>query len=86
MSKIEQLYSVRDAAELLRVSPYTITSYLSRGRLLRTKLGARTLIRESQLLALLKDGAKSPPPKSLRASQETSATVKPTKSRTHRAK
>ncbi len=59
---METLYSVPQAAERLGLSRYTIATWLSRGRLRRTKIGGRTLIRESELERLIAagDGGKSP--------------------------
>ena len=45
-----KLYSVEDAAVFLGgLSKYTIHAWLSKGRLRRTKVGTRTMIRESDL-------------------------------------
>ena len=56
--KIEPLYSVEAAAKKLGgVSKFTIYAWLSRGLLERTKVGGRTMIRESSLLKLLEQGA-----------------------------
>ncbi len=55
---LETLYSVEEAAKKLGgVSKYTIYAWLSRGMLERTKVGGRTMIRESSLLDLLEQGA-----------------------------
>ncbi len=53
--KIEKLYLVNEAAELVRVSPWTIWAKLKNGELLRTKVGGRTVIRESELHKLIID-------------------------------
>ena len=54
---IETLYSVEAAARKLGgVSKFTIYAWLSRGLLERTKVGGRTMIRESSLLRLLDKG------------------------------
>jgi excisionase family DNA binding protein len=56
---IETLYSVEEAAKKLGgISKFTIYSWLSRGMLERTKVGGRTMIRESSLLKLLAQGDK----------------------------
>jgi excisionase family DNA binding protein len=52
---IEKLYSVPEAAEALRVSKWTIWAWLSQAKLKRTKCQGKTVIRESELLKLLKD-------------------------------
>jgi excisionase family DNA binding protein len=51
----EKLYLVNEAAELVRVSPWTIWAKLKNGELLRTKVGGRTVIRESELQKLIVD-------------------------------
>jgi excisionase family DNA binding protein len=53
--KIEKLYLVNEAAEVVRVSPWTIWAKLKNGELLRTKVGGRTVIRESELQKLIVD-------------------------------
>lgn len=52
---IEKLYSVYGAAEVLGVSHWTIWAKLKTGELLRTKVGGRTVIRESELEKLIVD-------------------------------
>lgn len=50
-----RLHSVESAAEFLGfVSPSTIRSWLTQGRLTRIKVGRLTRVRESELLALIK--------------------------------
>jgi excisionase family DNA binding protein len=57
----DRLLSVRDAAAYLGgLSPYTIHAWLAKGKLRRTKVGSRTMIRESELLRVIEDGGKSP--------------------------
>lgn len=57
----EKLYSVADAAAFLGgLSKYTIHAWLSSGKLRRTKVGSRTMIRESELQRVIEDGGKSP--------------------------
>lgn len=47
---MEKLYSISDAAKALGgVSVMSVETWLSRGRLRRTKVGRRTMIRESEL-------------------------------------
>jgi len=58
---MEKLYSVESAAQQLGgVSKYTIHAWLSSGKLRRTKVGSRTMIRESELQRVIEDGGKSP--------------------------
>lgn len=56
---MEKLYSVKEAADLLGVSKWTIHTWLSRGKLQRTKVGGRTKIRESELERVPVDGGKT---------------------------
>lgn len=57
---VGDLLTTREAAELLRVSHWTISAWLSKKRLPRTKAGGRTLISKSDLEAFLrKSGAQN---------------------------
>ncbi len=59
---MDALLSVDEAARRLGgLSKYTIQAWLSSGKLRRTKLGSRTMIRESELerFARAGDGGKS---------------------------
>ena len=56
--------SVSEAARRLGgISKWTVHAWLSQGRLQRTKAGGRTMIRESELARVIKDGGKSPAPR-----------------------
>jgi excisionase family DNA binding protein len=55
---LEKLFSVEEAAEVLGISYWTIWAKLKSGELLRTKIGGRTVIRESALEALVVDQPK----------------------------
>lgn len=58
---METLLSVEEAARRLGgISKWTLHAWLSQGRLQRTKVGGRTMIRESELAKVIEDGAKSP--------------------------
>ena len=57
---MENLYSVREAAKQLGISKYTVEAWLSKKKLQRTKVGRRTMIRESELEKVLEDGGQSP--------------------------
>jgi excisionase family DNA binding protein len=58
------LLSVEQAAKRLGgISKWTVHAWLSQGKLQRTKVGGRTMIRESELLKVINDGGKSPAPK-----------------------
>jgi excisionase family DNA binding protein len=61
---MEQLLSIEDAARKLGgISKWTLHAWLSQGRLQRTKVGGRTMIRESELQKIIEDGGKSPVPR-----------------------
>lgn len=56
-----QLLSIEEAARRLGgISKWTIHAWLSKGRLQRTKVGGRTMIRETELKKVIEDGGKSP--------------------------
>jgi excisionase family DNA binding protein len=46
---IDDLVTTKEAAQLLRVSPWTISAWLSQGKLRRIKAGGRTLISKADL-------------------------------------
>ena len=51
---MDELLSVEEAARRLGgLSKYTIEAWLSKGKLPRTKVGSRTMIRESDLQAFI---------------------------------
>jgi excisionase family DNA binding protein len=61
---LEKLISVAEAAQRLGgISKWTVHAWLSQGRLQRTKVGNRTMIRESELEKVIEEGGKSPAPK-----------------------
>ena len=61
---MDNLLSVAEAAKRLGgLSKWTIHAWLSQGRLQRTKVGGRTMIRESELQKVIQEGGKSPSPK-----------------------
>jgi hypothetical protein len=51
----ERVYSVKDAAAAIGLSPWTLWDKLKKGELMRTKVGGRTVIRESELRKLIRD-------------------------------
>ena len=60
---LDNLLSVSEAARRLGgISKWTVHAWLSQGRLRRTKVGSRTMIRESELEKIIQDGGKSPAP------------------------
>jgi excisionase family DNA binding protein len=61
---LERLLSVEEAARALGgISKWTVHAWLSQGKLQRTKVGGRTMIRESELTKVIEDGGKSPAPR-----------------------
>jgi excisionase family DNA binding protein len=65
---VDNLLSVEEAAKRLGgLSKWTIHAWLSKGKLQRTKVGGRTMIRESELEKVIDDGGKSPAPKRRKA-------------------
>jgi len=58
------LLSVSEAAKRHGgISKWTVHAWLSQGRLNRTKVGGRTMIRESELQKVIEEGGKSPSPR-----------------------
>lgn len=61
--KGDALFSVEEAAKRLGgISKWTVHAWLSQGKLQRTKVGGRTMIRESELQKVIQEGGKSPAP------------------------
>ena len=59
----DELIAVSEAAQRLGgISPWTVYAWLSQGRLQRTKVGSRTMVRESELLKMIRDSARSTAP------------------------
>ena len=60
---LDELLSVSEAARRLGgVSKWTVHAWLSQGKLQRTKVGRRTMIRESELAKVIEDGGRSASP------------------------
>jgi excisionase family DNA binding protein len=58
---MENLLSVSDVARRLGgISKWTVYAWLTQGKLRRTKVGGRTMIRESELARVIQDGAQPP--------------------------
>jgi excisionase family DNA binding protein len=56
----DKLFSIDQAATYLGgLSKHTIHAWLSSGKLRRTKVGSRTMIRKSELERVIEDGGKS---------------------------
>jgi hypothetical protein len=51
----EDLIDIDGGAKLIFVSPKTICNWLSLGRLRRYKAGRRTLVRKSEVLAMVRE-------------------------------
>jgi excisionase family DNA binding protein len=61
---VDNLISVVEAAKRLGgISRWTVYRWLSEEKLQRTKVGRRTLIRESELQRVIDVGGKSPAPR-----------------------
>ncbi len=56
---VGDLFTTKEAAELLRVSHWTVSAWLSQGKLKRTKAGGRTLIAKRDLEAFLQQSTAS---------------------------
>lgn len=66
----DKLHSIESAAEWLGgVSPWSIRSWLSQGRLQRIKVGRRTMIRESELEKFVRAGSESEEPNPAKGSK-----------------
>ena len=62
--RVETLISVDEAAKRLGgISKWTVHAWLSQGKLRRTKVGGRTMIRESELAKVIQDDGKSRAPR-----------------------
>jgi len=51
----EVLYTVREAAKETGLAYWTIWDYFKRGKLMKTKIGGRTVVRHSELKKLIRD-------------------------------
>ena len=66
MQQLQALLDVVEAAELLRVSPYTIRSWIRKGVLGATKLGRLVRIEPSEVQRLIASGKSKPVTKETR--------------------
>lgn len=57
---LEKMYSVRQAADLLSLSHWTIRLWIGNGKLRSAKVGRRRVIRESELRRLISDEPRRP--------------------------
>jgi excisionase family DNA binding protein len=63
MADHDALFSVEEAARRLGgISKWTVHAWLAQGKIQRTKVGSRTMVRESELQKMIADGGKSPAP------------------------
>jgi excisionase family DNA binding protein len=53
---VEKLYGIREAAQLMSLSHWTLRAWISKGKIKRTKLGGRTLIGKSELERFIRAG------------------------------
>ena len=49
----DRLVSIKEAAEVLAISPWTVRAWIAQGKITSVKLGARRLIPESEINRLL---------------------------------
>jgi excisionase family DNA binding protein len=57
---MDNLLSIDEAARKLGgVSKYTVHAWLSKGKIMRSKVGSRTMIRESEIDRFIRDGEKN---------------------------
>ena len=49
----DRLVSIKEAAEVLAISPWTVRAWIAQGKITSAKLGARRLIPESEINRLL---------------------------------
>lgn len=49
----DRLVSIKDAAAILAISPWTVRAWVTQGRITSAKLGTRRLIPESEINRLL---------------------------------
>lgn len=61
---MDTLISVSEAARRLGgISKWTLYAWFSQGRLQRTKVGSRTMVKETEVQRVIDDGGKSPTPR-----------------------
>ena len=51
----DRLVSIKDAATILAISPWTVRAWITQGKITSAKLGTRRLIPESEINRLLTD-------------------------------
>ncbi len=81
---MQELYSVPEAAKRLGgVSIFTVRTWLSTGKLRKTKIGGRTMVSEAELLRFIRQGQSSPCPKNQRQRQTDLAAFGPSSAKKH---
>jgi excisionase family DNA binding protein len=60
---MERFYSLNEAADLLRLSHWTLRGWIKMGKLRSAKIGDRRVIRESELQRLIVDDPRPTEPK-----------------------
>ena len=63
MNRKHQLLSVKEAAERLRVSIFTLRGWISQGRVQVVRLGRRVFIKEDYIDNLIEDSTVEPRPR-----------------------
>jgi excisionase family DNA binding protein len=51
----DRLVSIKDAAAILAISPWTVRAWIAQGKISSAKLGARRLVPESEINRLLSE-------------------------------
>ncbi|MFL6212044.1 MAG: helix-turn-helix domain-containing protein [Pyrinomonadaceae bacterium] len=52
----DRLVNIKDAAEILAISPWTVRAWIAQSKITSAKMGTRRLIPESEIKRLLADG------------------------------
>ena len=61
---LDALFSVEETARRLGgISVWTVYAWLNQGKLQRTKVGGRTMVREAELQKIIRDDGRSPAPR-----------------------
>jgi excisionase family DNA binding protein len=70
---LAELNSTEEIAEHCRVSPWTVSAWMSQGKLKRTKVGGRTLIAKVDLLEFIRKSTEVAPRAGRRPGKRTPA-------------
>jgi hypothetical protein len=75
---LEEIVNVREAGRRLGgISPWTINSWFSKGFLTRIKVGARTMVRVSDLERIITEGEGGVSPRGKRLNQDAAPAARP---------